>query len=170
MLDRARGERAIPVGPSSWATESCGPHSYKYSPDPQGSHTHCKVQRGSTLSVAQWEPPSLSHLPREKVQSREARLFNPSLPWYSSPAPFGLAWAGGGARLSRVRVGGGRGQGPRNQGGPTALHSQQACFQDNLIERRAGGGGEALGSCHWTLICPAKAGGCPRVNPFLTLS
>lgn len=140
------------------------------SPDLQGSHTHCKVHRGSTLSVAQWEPPLTEPSSQGESPEQGGRLLSPSLPWYSSPAPFGLAWAGGGARLSRVRVGGGRGQGPRNQGGPTALHSQQACFQDNLIEGQAEAGGEGLGSCHWTLICPAKAGGCPRVNPFLTLS
>lgn len=63
-------------------------------------------------------------------------------------------------------MGEGKGRGPGTQGGPTALQSQQVCFQDNLREGRAEGGREALGSCHWTLICPARL----EAAPELTLS
>lgn len=64
----------------------------------------------------------------------------------------------------RVGEGAGEGRGLGTEGDPLLSRASGPSFQGNLTERGRG----ALGPCHWTLICPAKAGGCPRVNSFLS--
>lgn len=79
--------------------------------------THCKVRRGSA------SPPDPGAIfPGRKSGPGSRAPLNSSPPGCSSPAPFGLGWGEGGARLGRGMWGMGR----AGAQGPTALQSQQA--------------------------------------------
>lgn len=137
------------------------------SPDAQGVPPTAK-SREVHFSAQDTRLPSWSHLPREKVQTKGCVWggARPLLPGVA--ALLTLAWLEQEAMPGLAGWEWGRGKGRAGAQGLKGTHYSpepaSLSFQGNLTE----GGRGALGPCHWTLICSAKAGGCPRVNSFLS--